>query len=107
MLKDGLYKVSFQTPLGAGAGVVVLSGGHMRGGDSAIYYAGTYTQDDNRFSASVATARHSAGLPSVFGIDTAHISLRGSIDGDSATAQGTAVEAPGVTFQVILTRLAV
>jgi hypothetical protein len=105
MLSDGLYKVGFQTPIGAGAGVVYLSGGKMWGGDSSIYYVGTYTQSGNQFNASVATNRHTAGLTSVFGIDRVHISLSGQIDGNSATMQGTAAEAPRVIFQAILTKI--
>jgi cystathionine beta-lyase/cystathionine gamma-synthase len=35
-MKDGLYKVQFQTPHDHGAGVVVLSGGKLLGGDFSI-----------------------------------------------------------------------
>lgn len=105
MLSDGFYKVSFQTRLGGGAGVVILSSGKMYGGDSSIYYVGTYTQSGDEFTASVATNRHTTGLQSVFGVDRVHISLRGKTSGDVVTMQGTAAEAPGVTFQATLSKI--
>jgi hypothetical protein len=41
-MQTGLYKVNFKTPLGLGAGVVVLENGMIRGGDSSMFYRGTY-----------------------------------------------------------------
>ena len=105
MLSSGLYKVGFQTPIGAGAGVVYLSGGRMWGGDTAIYYVGTYTQAGNQLTASVTTDRHTVGLNSVFGADRVHISLHGTTEGNAAMMQGTAVEAPGISFQAYLTKI--
>jgi hypothetical protein len=43
-MQNGLYWVEFRTPLGSGAGVVVLQDGNLRGGDSSMYYFGTYTE---------------------------------------------------------------
>ena len=40
-MKDGLYRVEFQTQRGAGAGVVFLEGGALRGGDSQMFYTGS------------------------------------------------------------------
>jgi hypothetical protein len=106
-IRDGLYKVSFQTQLGTGNGVVVLDGGKMRGGDSIMHYSGTYSQDGDKFSAKVVTGRHSntPGMCSVFGMDHVNISVQGTAQGDSAQLRGTAAEAPGVTFQASLGRL--
>ncbi len=107
-MRDGLYKVAFQTQLGAGAGVVVLQGGRLRGSDSRIYYTGSYTEAGDQFTAQVATELHTntPGLASVFGRDHTNISLRGTTKGDSAQMTGTAAEAPGVSFQAVLTRIA-
>jgi hypothetical protein len=117
-MRDGLYKVAFQTQLGAGAGVVVLQGGKLKGGDSRIYYTGSYTETGDQFTAQVATELHTdtPGFGSIFGRDHANISLRGTTKGDSAEMTGTAAEqelslhqtrlAPGVSFQVVLTRIA-
>jgi hypothetical protein len=105
MFREGLYRAAFQTPLGAGAGIVYASGGKMWGGDSAIYYVGTYSDAGGQFTASVTTGRHTPGLGSVFGIDRVHIDLRGSVESDTVTLQGRAIEAPNVAFQVILTKI--
>ena len=106
-VRDGLYKVSFETPLGTGDGVVVLEGGKLLGGDSMMYYVGTYSQDGNKFSAEIATNRHShsQGMQPVFGQDRVNITLQGVTQGDSAQMTGTAAETPGVSFQASLTRL--
>lgn len=105
MLTDGFYSVRFKTLKGEGAGVVVLANGQLRGGDSALAYTGTYSQDGDKFSATVATSRHAQGLPSVFGIDAVNISLTGQSSSTSATCTGTATQAPGLSFQAVLTRL--
>lgn len=65
MLRDGTYAVRFKAGAGGGAGVVVLSGEKLRGGDSAIVYEGTISQDRDNFTAHVQTRRHTAGMPSV------------------------------------------
>lgn len=106
-MRDGLYRVQFSTQAGHGAGVVVLSGGQLRGGDGALYYVGTYTIEGDQFSATIETNRHTAdaNIRSVLGVDRAHITLQGTITGDSASMNGTAQEAPGVQFQATLSHL--
>jgi T3SS negative regulator,GrlR len=105
MLSDGLYKVAFLTPIGAGAGVIYIAGGRMWGGDAGMYYVGTYTQSGDQLTASVTTERHTVGANSVFGIDRVHINMRGTVAHNIATMQGSAVEAPNVPFQVYLTKI--
>jgi hypothetical protein len=105
MLPDGFYGVKFKTPIGEGAGVVMLANGQLRGGDTALVYSGTFKQDGDSFSGSVATSRHAQGLPSVFGIDVVSISLSGKSSGNSATLTGTATQVPGLTLQAVLTRI--
>jgi len=107
-MKTGLYKVDFRTPLGAGAGVVVIEDGKVRGGDSAIAYFGTYHLEQDNFTATVRTLRHTANpqLVNVFGHDDVEIRLAGKFTGDSADVQGSSPQAPGVTFGARLTRIA-
>jgi len=66
-----LYKVEFGTPLGSGTGVVVIEGGKLRGGDSSMYYVGSFAISGDQISASVATNRHTSvpGVQPVFGRD--------------------------------------
>lgn len=102
MLADGFFVVHFKTPRGAGAGVLTLSNGQLRGGDSAIIYTGTYSQSGDQFTAQVSTKRHSQGLPSVFGVDAITISLTGKSTDHTASCSGTA---SGVSFQAELSRI--
>ncbi|KQY95142.1 hypothetical protein ASD21_07185 [Caulobacter sp. Root1455] len=107
-MRDGLYKVQFKTPLGDGAGVAYLAGGKMHGGDSMIFYVGTYAEDGGQFTASVQTDAHSSvpSMASVFGVSKASINLKGTSEGDKATMQGSSPQAPGVSFSATLTRIA-
>jgi hypothetical protein len=106
-MRDGLYKAHFQTPMGSGDGVVVLLDGKLRGGDSMIYYVGSYSQNGDQFAAQVATNVHSRppGMRSVFGRDQANITIKGTTTGDTAQMTGTSQEAPDLTFQATLARL--
>jgi hypothetical protein len=72
-----------------------------------MFYAGTYAELNGKFSATVHAGKHTniPGVSSVFGVDSLHISLSGTANGDAATAQGTAAEAPGVAFQAALSRI--
>jgi hypothetical protein len=107
LIEGDLYEVSFQTPLGAGYGVVHLIGGELIGGDSMMYDRGTYTEERDRFSAEVGIATHSSvpGMGSVFGVPSGRINLNGGIGPRTITAQGSSPQAPGLTFQCILTKL--
>jgi hypothetical protein len=105
-MKDGLYKVAFETPLGCGTGVVVLNNGKLSGGDANISYLGQYQENGDKFSANVKTARHSEGAQNVFGRDAVTIVLNGTIIGDSAQMVGSAPEAPGIKFKAHLKLLA-
>lgn len=107
-MRDGLYRVHCHTQLGIGAGVVLLQGSKLRGGDSRNFYLGAYAERGTRVTAQVTTDKHTdtPGLASVFGADTAHISLAGTVNGDSAEMTGTAAEAPGISFRATLTKIA-
>ncbi|OPY95760.1 hypothetical protein A5906_07265 [Bradyrhizobium sacchari] len=106
-MKNGLYSASFKTPFGEGGGVVMLLNGQLSGGDSSMYYVGTYAVSGDKFTAEVKTARHHQGPVSVFGKDQVTIRLTGTISGDSLQANGSAAEAPGVGFSARLDLLAV
>ena len=101
-LDDGLYSVAFETPLGAGSGVLVVTGDKLRGGDEAFAYFGTQAATSNGFTAEIETKRHSEGRASVFNMEPAHIRLVGKLDGVNAVCTGTAAEAPGLIFKVVL-----
>jgi len=106
-MENGLYKVEFQTQLGSGAGVVFLQNGKIRGGDSAMFYVGSVSEQGDDLTAEVEGNLHTnmPGTRSVFGFDKTHIKLKGKGAGRSATFTGTSKEAPNVSFQAKLTKL--
>jgi hypothetical protein len=109
-LQDGLYRVSFETPLGEGAGVVVLREGQILGGDSLRHYAGSYTQTGNRFSATIQVNRDTLsdlGARSVFGREDVQISIQGESGEDDSVAvmAGSSPQVPDVPFRATLVRL--
>ncbi|MFN4091531.1 MAG: hypothetical protein ACK4FG_01380 [Brevundimonas sp.] len=107
-MQEGLYGVHFVTPIGGGAGVVVLSDGQLKGGDSALFYTGTYSLNGSSFTATVRTARHTPieDVISVFGTDEVTITLTGEWKGSMITAEGQSPQAPGIKFEAHLKLLA-
>lgn len=108
-MKNGLYAAEFKTPMGAGFGVVTLLNGQLTGGDSSMYYIGTYSLSGDKFTAEVKTGKHHhvPGINSVFGKDVVNIKLSGTVHGDTMQATGTAPEAPGISFSATLQLVAV
>jgi hypothetical protein len=102
MLKDGKYAAWFRTSRGEGTGIVHLANGNISGGDSMFTYGGSYEIDEDRFTATLTTRRHSAGPPTVFGIDEVEVALTGTFNGRMASCSGTAEQAPGVVFEATL-----
>lgn len=105
--RDGLYAVAFRTQAGDGTGVVIIQDGILRGGDSMMYYTGTYQLNGDDFSAEVVTNVHAKprNMASVFGRDNVHITLTGTFKGDEAVLTGSAKEAMGMQFQAHLRKL--
>jgi hypothetical protein len=105
MLRNGSYSVWFRTQQGEGTGVVVVSDGKITGGDNVSAYTGSYVVDGDKFTASLASRRHSPGQPSVFGIDNVDLTLSGRATPTTASCTGTAAQAPGLTFEAALIRI--
>ena len=103
-MKNGLYRVKFETPMGSGAGVIVLNDGRASGGDSIMYYTGTYEQEGDKFKARILSNVHSSavGMSSVFGKDRVQILLEGNASGTGGTMKGHSPDAPGVNFSATL-----
>ena len=107
MLQNGSYSAWFRTQQGEGTGIVVLSDGKVTGGDNVSAYTGSYVVvDGDKFTASIASRRHSQGQPSVFGIDNVDLTLTGKPPPTTASCTGTANQAPDLTFQATLIRIA-
>jgi hypothetical protein len=106
-MDNGLYKVRFETPRGNGTGVVVLQDGHLWGGDSSMFYTGTYSLKDGAFNGMLVTNVHTIAphKPSIFGRDIVHITLTGTFSRDYGEINGAAREAPEIGFKAELTKL--
>src|SRR6201995_3643716 len=106
-MDNGLYKVRSETPRGNGTGVVVLKDGNIWGGDSSMFYTGTYTLDGETFNGQLITKVHTIAphKPSIFGRDIVHITLEVTFSRDYAEVTGSAREVPDVPFKAELTWL--
>jgi len=107
-MQDGLYRVGFKTRLGTGFGVVTLAKGRITGGDNSSWYVGSYQIEHGRFRAEIQVDRHTV-VPmsrSVFGVERARILLEGEAVGDEALMKGSSPDAPEVSFEAVLSRLA-
>jgi|ERR1700676_446296 hypothetical protein len=105
MLQNAKYSVWFKTPQSEGYGIVSLMDGNVSGGDSISEYTGTYVQDGDKFSATIAVRRRTQGRPSVFDIDNVDITLMGKSTPTTASCFGTAKQAPAMTLQATLIRI--
>jgi len=107
-MRDGLYRVGFKTRLGTGFGVVTLQESHIAGGDSSLWYVGSYQLQDGHFQAEIQVDRHTETplARSVFGVERARIRLEGDAVGDEALMKGSSPDAPEVSFEAVLSRLA-
>ena len=65
---DGLWTVEFGSSLGLfGAGVVVITGSRLLGGDPGYYYDGEFTLDNGNFTGILTVTQYNENIVSVFG----------------------------------------
>ena len=80
--------------------------GKLSGGDTTFSYVGDWTQEGERFKATLAAKRVSPGPPGVFGLDEIDIVVTGQSDGTSSTlCTGFAKQTPGLKLEVLLIRM--
>ncbi len=107
-MKDGIYKVEFKTQIGSGAGVIVISGDSVKGGDSGMYYTGTIEEiEGNRINIKVHVQRHShdSGITSTLGLENANLLLCGTESETTAIFSGKVAENQSVSFEAHLSIL--
>ena len=104
MITQGKYSVRFKAPVGEGAGVVEFGpDGKLSGGDTTFSYAGNWTQEGERFRATLSAKRATPSPAGVFGMDEIDIVVIGhSYDGASVSCTGFA---KGLRFKVELIRM--
>jgi hypothetical protein len=91
---------------GEGTGVIELNDGKLTGGDGGLAYTGSYVVEGDKFTAFIATERHTRGQLSIFGIDDLNLTLTGKFTPTTASCTGIAKQAPGLTFEAVLVRMA-
>jgi hypothetical protein len=104
LITQGKYSVSYRTAVGEGAGMVEFApDGKLSGGDTTFSYAGNWTQEGERFRATLSAKRATPRPPGVFGMDEIDIVVTGhSYDDASVSCTGFA---KGLKFKVELIRM--
>jgi hypothetical protein len=102
MFKDGTYSAWYKSQLGQGTGIANFGHGKLWGRDSVLFYDGTYETAGDNLSIVVRTRRHTAGHPSIFGVDEFELRLEGTVLGKTVVCRGTADVAPDVIVEVTL-----
>ena len=107
MITPGRYSAWFKTSVREGSGVVEFRpDGKLTGGDDTFVYDGHWSQDGDRFRATLSAKRVVPGPPGVFGVDEVHIVVSGLSDGSGTlTCTGFAKQAPGLKLEVVLIRV--
>ena len=103
----GRYSAWFKTQAREGSGIVEFGAdGKLTGGDDTFIYDGHWSQNGQRFRASLSAKRVMPGPPGVFGMDRADILVAGLSDGSSTVlCRGFAKQAPGLKLEVVLVPL--
>jgi hypothetical protein len=104
VITPGRYSAWFKTQAREGSGIVELSAdGKLTGGDDTFVYDGHWSQNGQRFRASLSAKRVVPGPPGVFGLDRADILVSGLLDGSTTVScSGFAKQAPGLKLEVVL-----
>ena len=106
-MRQGLYKADFHTVHGTGCGIVYVTDGKMRGGNSAFAFIGTYAGEGDAIKVKISTQRYNddPSFKALFGIDGITLMLTGREDGHTAEFEGNALQVPGVAFRAVLSRI--
>jgi hypothetical protein len=67
-----------------------------------LAYTGSYVGDGDKFTACIATERHTQGQPFVFDIDNFDLTVSGRSTPTMASCTGTAKQAPDLAFEAVL-----
>jgi hypothetical protein len=85
---EGFWTVQLKGVQGWGTGVVVYTGGHVYGGDSAAMFTGTYTQQGDTIAVQLHVKQMVAGLMTVMGRNEYDLDLAGKLDGNTLHLSG-------------------
>ena len=85
---EGFWTIQFKGVQGWGTGVVVYTGGHIYGGDSAVMFTGTYTQLGDAITVRLHVKQMVPGLMTVMGRNEYDLDLTGKLDGNTLQLSG-------------------
>jgi hypothetical protein len=93
MIRNGIYSLTALAVDGAGVdagGVLILHDGKIHGGDSFVYYVGTYYSFDGKWSGEIMSREHTPTTrPLAERVQS--IEFTGTYNNDGAEADATAV----------------
>ncbi len=107
---EGFYSVVFKTPIGMGGGTLYLQNGNAYGGDSTMYYTGTYSAENDEMKAAIHMGTHLVipGHMSVFGVPKADLSVVGLVGPNGIiSGRATSPQAPGITMEFTMKNISV
>jgi hypothetical protein len=96
-MRNGIYRIKYESARGAGSGVSIFNNGRICGGDKTHYFAGTYSESGARFTAEVEARRHfrCCQTPTVPDLDVLHYVIEGVCSTDFVQASAQVSEVPG------------
>ena len=100
---QGFYKVSFSTVFGFGNGVVYLSDGTLHGGDSMLFYTGSYQMEGDKLRVALHIDKHTddTSMFSIMGVETIDFDILGEIE--SGTIRGEISLPGGFDLRITMT----
>jgi hypothetical protein len=107
-VKNGLYSIRIDMrdgKRGHATGIIILSDGHILGGDSYFYYTGSYTFKNGKWRGELITHQHTeaVGVNLAFGGREVACGFTGTYSDGEAEVQGTAlVGKTSVLFVAVL-----
>lgn len=108
VLFDGFYKCEYSAGDVVGRSVMYCHDGRMLGGNSAFAHVGKYVEESNGdIIAEISGQRHNTdpNFRTLYGSDTATITVRGRPIGRAWHCEGLTPQAPGAAFRSVMTLL--
>ena len=93
MIRNGIYSLTALATDGAGVdagGVLILHNGNIPGGDSFVYYVGTYNCSDGRWTGEIVSQEHTPTTRPI-AERVQSIEFCGTYNDDGAEVEATAV----------------
>jgi BlaI family transcriptional regulator, penicillinase repressor len=105
-VKGGLYRIIVSGFGDPAAGVAIIRGDELTGGDSSFYYVGRLSRSAGRISAVIEAVRHSSGPAAAFGpLSRVTLNVSGGFAGEVVRLTGAAAEMPAVSAAVTLSAI--